>query len=585
MLPRAPWLLALCFASCACSSPRTRFPLREPLWLDPDLQDVAVPCRPDPKHVGKRVCGPQPYESSFAWDGADNLVFRPISRFFAVDPAGESINVNSLDETPDSSWFVNRLGRGSMTAREVHNGACGEEAGPDPSEPDGSWEIDQGKMNGANPGFRMQWRGVRYMLKSDPREQPERATGATVIAGRIYHAAGWRVPCERVVYFRRSLLKLKPGLTVTDNTGVTRPFDNAALDELLDSASRRGPLIRMVASRWLPGRMLGPFTYAGVRDDDPNDVVPHEDRRDLRGARLLAAWLNHFDSREQNSMTTWMSPEPKRHDVPVGHALHWYMDLGDCFGSEWAWEGISRRLGHAYYLDVPYLVEDFLTLGIQERPWERARRSTQGAIFGFFHARDFAPELWRGGYPNPAFGRMGERDGAWAARIIARFTPELLQAAVRAGDYTRPEHSDFLLQQLGARQRAILRRYFSKLSPMADWTVEGLSLCGRDLSRAAALAEPSGYRYRAALYAGEPPAAAPEPATIARVEADGRVCISLPRRTLDPRLAPDSAARYVVVDVWNGVAPGPARLHLYDLGPGGFRLVGLERPDSAPPPG
>jgi hypothetical protein len=30
---------------------------------------------------------------------------RPISDFWAVDPAGESINVNSLDEVPDSSWF------------------------------------------------------------------------------------------------------------------------------------------------------------------------------------------------------------------------------------------------------------------------------------------------------------------------------------------------------------------------------------------------------------------------------------------------------------------------------------------------
>ena len=91
---------------------------------------------------------------------------------------------------------------------------------------------------------------------------------------------------------------------MTDNTGVTRPFDQAALDKLLDNAAHRGKLVRMSASRWLPGRAIGPFRYEGVRADDPNDVVPHEDRRELRGGRLLAAWLNHFDAREQNSMNT-----------------------------------------------------------------------------------------------------------------------------------------------------------------------------------------------------------------------------------------------------------------------------------------
>ncbi|MBI5537022.1 MAG: hypothetical protein HY898_30150 [Deltaproteobacteria bacterium] len=579
MVSRATWALLLCVLPCACSAGAIRrFPLRDPLWVDPDLQDVAVPCRPDPRKANATVCGPEPYESSFAWDAADNLVFRPLSRFFAVDPAGEAVNVNSLDETPDSSWFTNRLGRRSMTEAEVEQGACGDDPGLEVDGPDGSWEIDQGKMNGANPGFRIQWHGVRYMLKSDPREQPERATGATVIAGRLYHAAGWWVPCERIVYFRRSLLRLKAGLTVTDNSGVTRPFDDGALDKLLENASRRGPLIRMVASKWLPGRALGPFTYAGVRDDDPSDVVLHEDRRDLRGARLIAAWLNHFDSREQNSMTTWMSPEPKRQDMPLGHALHWYMDLGDCFGSEWDWEELSRRLGHAYYLDIPYLTEDFLTLGIQTRPWDRAERSRDGEIFGFFHSRDFEPQMWRGGYPNPAFARMSERDGAWAARILARITPAHVQAAVRAGSYTNPQHSSFLVRHLIARQRALLERYLAKLSPITDWHLQGELLCGLDLSRKLALTNPSRYHYAVAFRAGE--ALSPLAPLADGVQADGTLCIPLPHRSLDARLPADAPARYLLVDVFNGHAPGPSRVHLYDLGAAGFKLVGVERPEA-----
>src|SRR5262249_17991804 len=155
--------------------------------------------------------------------------------------------------------------------------------------------VDQGKPNGFNPGFRVNIPGYgKFMLKSDPGEEPDRATGATAVATRIYHAAGYFAPCDSVVYFRPSILKLKPGLMVTDNSGIAKPFDEAALAKTLEVASRRDGLIRMVASKWLPGKTLGPYRYEGTRKDDPNDVVAHEDRRELRGGRLLAAWLNHF---------------------------------------------------------------------------------------------------------------------------------------------------------------------------------------------------------------------------------------------------------------------------------------------------
>ena len=565
-----------------CGESIRRFPLRAPLWVDEDQKPHAAACRPDPtpedpKH---QKCVPEEYVSSFAWDAADNLVFRPISRFWAVDPGGEAVNVNSLDEVPDSSWFENRIGRKPMSLDALAKGSCGKMLDPKTAK-DGEWVIDKGKSNGANPGFRVKVEGVgKFMLKSDPPEQPERATGATSIATRIYYAAGWWAPCDTIVYFDPKVLKLKPGLTVTDNTGKTTPFDEAALKKVLEGASHRGELVRMVASSWLPGEPLGPFKYDGTRDDDPNDVIPHEDRRDLRGARVIAAWTNHFDSREQNTMTTWMRANDKD-DTSPGYVRHWYIDIGDVFGSEWDWEGISKRLGYAYYLDFDYLAADFATLGIIERPWDRAERNPDAKIFGFFSAKDFEPHAWKGGYPNPAFARMTERDGAWAARILARFTTAHIKRAVEVGDYTDPKHVEFLTRALELRHGAILRRYLSKLSPVTDLEVKGDTLCGVDLARWTGVFGTDAFRYGATIRSGpELDTRTAASVTPSASPADASVCVSLTHVASDGGVPDADASRYVVVELSNGQAPGLLRAHLYDLGPKkGFTLVGIERPE------
>jgi hypothetical protein len=472
--------------SCAGSP---RFPLRAPVLRDDDERPTAT--------------APPEYTSPFAWDGANNLVFRPVARFFAVDPAGPAVNVNALDEVPDSSWFENRIGVRRWTPEEIAAGPCGTRT-LDPSSPDGTWIIDAGKSDGANPGFRVNVPGVgKFLLKSDPELEPERATGATAIASRIYHAAGYWSPCDSVVYVRRSLLKLTPGLTVTDNGGVKKAFDEKALDAVLKHASHRGELVRMVASRWLPGQTLGPYRYDGTRSDDPNDVIAHEDRRELRGARLLAAWTNHFDTREENTMNVFLRKDEGAKTGP-GFIRHYILDLGDAFGSIWPWDSVTRRLGFAYYFDFTYLAADFVTLGTQVRPWEVARRD--GGIFAYFSARNFDPEAWKGGYPNPAFLRMTEDDGAWMARIIARFTDADVDALVRVGDYTDPVSTRYLRDVLLERRDAILRRYLTRLSPLTDVrVVEGARLCATDLARRTHAANLSLFQYEGWRYTGWPP--------------------------------------------------------------------------------
>jgi hypothetical protein len=569
-------LPALLVLASACSQSSVRYPLDQaPLWVDDDRRPFETKCTPDPEEPGHALCAPEAYVSPFAWDGADNMVFRPISEFFEVKPGTEASNVNSFDEIPDSSWFENRIGRKAMTPEELVDGPCGKQV-LDPSNFGRSWLIDQGKPNGANPGFRVRVEGVgKFMLKSDIKEQPERATAAAAIATRLYWAFGYFAACDSVVYFSPELLRLKPGLMVTDNSGIARRFDQVQLDKLLDHASHRGKLVRMSSSRWLPGRAIGPFRYEGVREDDPNDVVPHEDRRELRGARLLAAWLNHFDSREQNSMNTWMAENQEDPDSTPGHIQHWYIDLGDCFGSEWDLDGISRRLGHAYYLDFGYLFADLVTFGVIERPWDRARRNPDALLFGYYSERDFDAEAWRAGYPNPAFSRMTEADGAWAARIIARMSPDHVAAAVRAGDFTSPRHTQLLTQILLNRQNVLLRRYLSVLSPLSDVELSGHRLCAKDLARRSPAFRNQPFAYSARLRTGGSLAERQAPALSAT--ADGSVCLELPR-IASSSAARDSIERYFVLDLFNGNAPAPLRVHLYDLSADGFQVAGLERP-------
>ena len=578
-------MLFLLFVT-GCGTSTRRFALKAPLARDTDLDPIYVPCHEEDddkdKTKKKKICTPEPYESPFAWDGANQIVFRPLARVFAIDPAGEALNVNAFDEVADSAWFTNRMGTTPYEVEDVTRGYCDKELDADAAQ-DGSWPIDQGKPNGANPGFRVNVPGPgKFMLKTDPSGEGERATGATSVASRMYYALGWWAPCDSVVYLKPILLKLKPGLRVTDNSGVAKDFDAPMLKKILDGAQHRGELVRMVASKWLPGRTLGPFTYDGKRSDDPNDVIDHSDRRDLRGARVIAAWLNHFDSREQNSMDTWMAVDAKNADSAPGHVRHWYIDLGDCFGSQWSDDQISRRLGFSYYLDLQHVGEDFISMGFIERPWERAVRK---GTFGYFSTRDFVPEDWKGGYGNPAFLRMVERDGAWAARKIARFRDEHVVAAVKIGKFTDPEDNDFLTKTLIARRDIVLRRYLAKVSPIGELKVSAAGeLCGTDLARYAHVFDDGVFRYGAKVFAGA--GFTPSGDGAVRAEKDGNVCVSIPHRAADGGIADGDASRYVVVDIANGQAPGVLRAHLYDLGPKkGFTLVGIERPDGNSPPG
>jgi len=571
--PRTVAALVTLAALVGCGAGGRLYPLEEPLWEDPDRQ-------PFPGT-------PEEYESPFGWDAADQTIFRPVSRFFAVDPAGESINVNSMDEVPDSSWFENRIGMEEMTLDALRRGSCPDEI-LDP-EGGGPWLVTDAKPNGANPGFIIEDPdGNKWLMKFDGLEQPERATSADVIGSRIYHAVGYHTPCNIVVFFDRDILELDPEAEAENERGEEVPMEQHHVEKVLAAGVRlEDGRYRASGSLFLSGKPIGPWKYQGTRDDDPNDVVPHEDRRDLRGMYVLASWLNHFDVREQNTLATWVETEDGR-----GYVRHNMIDFGDSFGSLWEYPGISRRLGHAYYLDIPYVLEDFVTLGLVERPWDAPEYGEAGPALGYFDVDRFVPDRWRPGYPNPAMGRMSEHDAAWMARIIAQIDDEQLAAMIAEAQIQDDLIRGELTRILRGRREKILRRWFENLSPLTHPRIAraedgGAELCMQDLAVTGGIAPAELRRYVGRAFVTRNLEPSPLPALRATGNPDAHVCARLP----EVPGASEGEPGYLVVDVAGitGDDPEaeihPARLYLYHRGADRYRIVGLERPEDDDPPG
>src|SRR5258708_18373549 len=135
-------------------------------------------------------------------------------------------------------------------------------------------------------------RKIGYVVKIERRHFQELCSGPEVICSKIFSALGYNTPENYIVHFRREDLQIGEGVMYRPSSGKKHPLTAKVLDELLkDQPKRPDGTYRAMASKWIPGQVVGPFSYEGMRSDDPNDIVPHQDRRELRGFRVFAAWL------------------------------------------------------------------------------------------------------------------------------------------------------------------------------------------------------------------------------------------------------------------------------------------------------
>lgn len=531
----------------------------------------------------KNISEPKERADAFLYEFLDSSIYQQLKQAVNVPrtvkkATGDfrAINVNVMDEVPDSSWYTNRILAGHLTAEEVGRG---QNVHPRPAF-DGEITVTRGKASGISPGFTVKdGKGVTWFLKFDPPENPEMASAAEVIASRIVWAAGYNVPELWIASFRPNQLKIDPKAELNIN-GKPRKMTREFLDAILQLAARRTDgTYRVIASRLLPGKLKGGFGFYGMRDDDPNDLIPHQHRRDLRGLRVICAWVNHDDIKSSNTVSTYIEEDGRR------FLRHYLWDFGSALGSGTLRPNVHRA-GHAYILDYEMMGKALVTLGISQPSWSENPVPVAHPSVGRFASSTFEPEEWKPTFHTYAFENMMDSDAYWATRIVAAFTDEHVRAAVRAGELSDAEAETYIVRALIQRRDKIKQRWFTRLTALQDFSVGpvrdgGQEIRFRDLALEHGLtAADRPYTYQFFTTNGRrhnlTPALSVEPRGV--IIASREMLATAADRLRSARSDDD---RVIHLEVRAGSAK-PARAYfVFEGTERGLRLVGLEHRDSS----
>ena len=398
-----------------------------------------------------------------------------------------ALDTNRLGQVPDSTWFENRMGKRDFHPREIRQGP-NRLGGP----ARGILTVLADKSEGVSPGLVVQdRRGVIWFAKFDPPAFSELATGAEWIASRLLFAAGYHIPETYLVDLALERLRIADNATRKNKYNQRVQMKKQDLKQLI-ALLNPGPQgqLRAVFSRAVPGRAMGPFSFRGLRPDDPNDHIPHQRRRSLRGLWVFSAWLNNTDAWSQNTMDTFIAVP--RDPYGRGFIRHYLIDFGDALGAAGN-RSKNTAEGHVYRIDWTEIAKSIVLLGGYYPYWHGVRRTPFRSV-GVFESEKFRPGLWRSTFPNPAFVEATPQDTFWAASILARFQYEHVRAAVSSARYTELGAMDWVIQVLMERRDKLLRYAFDRMLPVSSFQAQGLRVLFVDLEYQSGL-RPTPARY------------------------------------------------------------------------------------------
>jgi hypothetical protein len=390
-----------------------------------------------------------------------DLTFNVFGHPGDLTPGVRAQNANTIDEVPDSSWFTNRIYAKPFSIEELTRGPNTLD-GPAP----GKWTIIRAKTAGTAPGFTVRDEaGNIWFLSMDARGYPVAATAAIAVATRIFWALGYNEPESYLTTMRPENVVIGDKVTVPSH-GRRRRFTYRDLNDVF-ARGHRSPdgTYRVMAQRGLPGRVIGGFKYFGTRPDDPNDVVPHEHRRELRALQVFGAWTNLVDLKAGNTLDTVITEGGR------SYVRHYLQDVGSTFGTG-SLHPREGDEGHEYVYEGGPTAKRFATLGLYIRPWQTVDYEKNKEI-GNFTADAFEPEQWKPRVPAAALLRARADDTLWGALRVMAFTDEHIGAVVKTGQYTAPAAEKLLSDVLIKRRDKIARVYLTKVNPLVNFGLDG----------------------------------------------------------------------------------------------------------------
>ena len=491
----------------------------------------------------------------------------------SVKSWGPAMNVNTLGEVPDSSWFTNRIGVRDLSIDELVNGP-NQVDGPAP----GMWRVTGRPDSGITPKFTIKdSRGDTYMIKLDPARNPELPSSVEVISTKIFHALGYWVPEDNIVTFDIAQLEVAPGAKIRTDSGEKRPITMVDIQRWLATTPKLADgRIRALASRYVPGKVVGQFRFTGTRSDDANDIYPHERRRELRGMRVFAAWLNHDDARSINSIDTYVQDNGRR------YIRHYLQDFGSNLGSG-STSAQQPRGGNEYLIEGDKWAKGLGAFGFYRRDWSKVQYPANPSL-GNIEADFFQPAKWKTEYPQPAFGQMDDADAFWAASLASRFTNPMIEAIVKTGELSDPAAARYLTDVIIKRRDKVVNYWITRTNPLDRFLVEpviGGALLTFDNAAIRLRAAQPGASYKVRWSALDNLARTAKP--VGDEVALDRTCALVPAEAWGP--TDDTGARYAVAAIRTEHATFPAwnrpvDVTLRERG-GVIDVVGIARPSNA----
>ena len=159
-----------------------------------------------------------------------------------------AVNINTVDEVPDSSWFTNRIGRDQWTTEQPG-------ARPRHRQRSGAGTMDDRRRKSRGDHARAddprQPPGTSTSSSSIRRRIPEMASGAEIISTKFFYAFGYHTPENYVATLRREALTVdRPGTRSRTRTAAPGRSSQRDLDDLLKKAARNADgSYRVIASK------------------------------------------------------------------------------------------------------------------------------------------------------------------------------------------------------------------------------------------------------------------------------------------------------------------------------------------------